>query len=73
MIFLFDLRNEETRNEELQKKLQVSINTKVESQLPILSKKIQSTQIVYFLALIDHRILVSYILNKTFLDYKLKK
>lgn len=67
MIFLFDLRTGEIRNEELRKKnLQVSINKKVESQLPILSKKIQSTQIVYFLALLDHKALISYILNKAF-------
>jgi len=49
MIFLFDLHPEGIREEELRKRfLQVSINTKVEPQLPILSKKIQSTQIVQF-------------------------
>lgn len=67
MVFLFDLHIEEIRNEELRKRfLQVAINTKVESQLPILSKKIQSTQIVCFLTLTDHKTLISYILNKTF-------
>lgn len=70
---VFGLHTHEIGNEDLRKRfLQVAINTGLEPQLPILSKKYKA-QNSLFLVLPDHNTLIIYILNKVFLHDKLKK